>query len=84
MCLVGEKLGLCETDVEPDIVVRAPYYIPTASKPPRFVLEYGRRDRVALTCRPVDAPCWPCDTADDCFTGGACVDGRCRTTALCQ
>ena len=87
LCLVDEKLVPC---TEPGIIVRAPFLTPMAPfhegppRLPRFVLKHGRRQSLPLTCFPVGAPCWPCDTAEDCFTGGACVDGSCRTTALCQ
>jgi hypothetical protein len=84
LCEVDATLVPCAADGVPGIVVRAPYLLASDGSEPPFVLKYGRRQRLALTCRPVGAPCWSCDTPDVCFTGGACVDGFCQTTALCQ
>ena len=87
LCLVDEALVPCTLDAVPDVTVRAPFLVAQGRSTSRrlpFVLKYGDRQHLTLKCQPVGAPCLGCNAADDCFTGGACVDGRCRTTALCQ
>jgi hypothetical protein len=86
LCYSGDELLPCAPDAVPDIAVRAPVILAhghTGRQLP-LVLKYGHRQHVTLKCQLVGAPCRSCSADDDCFTGGACVDGRCETTALCQ
>jgi hypothetical protein len=87
LCLMDEALVPCAPEAAPYVTVRAPFLVAHgryASRELPFVLKYGDRQHVTLKCYAVGAPCLGCDAADDCFTGGACVDEFCRTTALCQ
>ena len=85
LCFSDERLIPCAVDATPNVVVRAPFAVAHPDHRPfgSLVLMYGR-ERLTLKCQPVGAPCFPCATDEQCFSGGRCIDGHCVTTALCQ